>query len=128
MSRSNLWPRVLRIVGLVGMVIGVVDPLEGSIVILVGIGLVTLESFLGRSRHRRMLACAFGLAAFGVAALFAVSSFGGIRMHRGDLGHSPWWGLFLVPYPIGWVIGLIGAVKRWREASKGPVRSAPGVV
>ena len=60
------------------MLAGALDPLEGSVVILVGSGLVTLGTFLGKSDA----ACAFtgfavALIAVGVGAMFALSAMGG---------------------------------------------------
>lgn len=35
---------------------------------------------------------------------------------------SNWWGLVLMPYLVGWIVGLIGAIRRLRE---GYGRSVP---
>lgn len=52
-SARSLWSRILVIVGSIAMLVGAVDPLEGSLIILPlpGSGLVTLGTFLG-SRER----------------------------------------------------------------------------
>jgi hypothetical protein len=107
MNASTMWSRVLVIIGVVGMLIGAVDPLEGSVVILVSAGLVALGAYLAKSRHRGLLLWAFALVAAGVAALFVLSWFGGVG---GPGGHSKWWAVVLLPYPAGWVMGLVGAV------------------
>jgi hypothetical protein len=104
--------RILLIVGLLAMVIGAVDPLEGSLVILPGTGLVALGAFLGYSRHRALLFEAFVLVAIGVGALWGVSAIGGFG---GNSGRSMWWALVLLPYPVGWIMGLVGAVRSVRE-------------
>ena len=51
--------------------------------------------------------CAFSLIAAGVAAMFALSAVGGIG---GRSGHSLWWGLLILPYPVGWLMALAGGV------------------
>jgi hypothetical protein len=42
MPATVSWPRALLIVGLTGMLLGAIDPLEGSLIILPGSGLVAL--------------------------------------------------------------------------------------
>ena len=93
------------------MVIGALDPLEGSVVILAGSGLVVLATWLGH-RERGLCVyrtCLFGMIAFGVIALFALSAVGGIG---GSNGHSMWWGLLLLPYPIAWILTMANLVVR----------------
>ena len=108
MNAHGFWPRILVIVGLLAMLLGAIDPLEGSLIILPGSGMVALGAFLGKSRHRRLLYWAFALIAIGVGALFILSMFGGIG---GSTGLSLWWGLIILPYPVGWVICFIGVIK-----------------
>jgi uncharacterized membrane protein len=112
MNGSRRWPLILVIVGLIGMIIGAIDPLEGSAVILPGIFLVALGAFVGKSRHRRLLGWAFVLVAIGVGAMFAWSAVGGFG---GNTGRSYWWASTILPYPAGWIMGIIGAVKLFRE-------------
>jgi hypothetical protein len=121
MNGTSLWSRILVIVGLVAMVIGALDPLEGSLVILAGIGLVALGALLGKSRHRILLYWSFVLVAVGVGALWGLSAFGGFG---GNTGRSNWWGLVLLPYPVGWITGLVGAIRRLREGSGRSMPSA----
>jgi hypothetical protein len=99
------------------MVVGVLDPLEGSIVILAGVGSVALGALLAKSRYRKLLGASFVLVAVGVGAMFVISAFGGIG---GTSGRSMWWGIFILPYPIGWIMGLVGAVLWLLEAFKRP--------
>jgi hypothetical protein len=77
MNKRARWSKILAIIGLMLMVVGVLDPLEGLLIILPGIGLVAISAFLVKSRHQRLLLWAFCLAVFGVAALFILSSQGG---------------------------------------------------
>jgi len=110
-NARSMWSRILVGVGGIAMLVGALDPLEGSLVILPGSGLVTLGTFLGHSGHRLLVywIWIFAMIAFGVTALFAMSAFGGIG---GATGHSMWWGLALLPYPVGWIIGIASLVRR----------------
>lgn len=74
--------RILVIVGLVAMVLGALDPLEGSILILPGIGLVVLGARRGDRRHRTLLLWSLVLVAAGVGALAGLSAIGGRRRQR----------------------------------------------
>jgi hypothetical protein len=91
------------------MLIGAIDPLEGSLVILPAIAIVAIGGFLGKSRYRVLLYWACILAAFGVAALFVISAFGGMGSRS---GHSMWWGLFILPYPAAGSWVLLAAFSR----------------
>ena len=115
MSGRAFWSHVLVVVGLIAMLVGAIDPLEGSFVILPGCGLVALGAVVGKSRYRGLLGGAFVLVAVGVGAMVVLSYFGGIG---GRSGHSMWWGLFILPYPVGWIAGLVGVVLRWIECRK----------
>ena len=105
------YSRWLVIVGLVLMVIGVVDPLEGSVVILGGSILAAAGAVLSRTRHRLPVAAAILIAA-GVGVMFGLSAIGGIG---GNSGRSRWWILLCLPYPVGWILGIIGGVSKLRE-------------
>jgi hypothetical protein len=117
MKASSGWPRVLVIVGLVAMAIGALDPLEGSLVILPGTALVALGARLGDSRHRTLLSWSVLLVAIGVGALWGLSALGGLG---GTTGRSMWWALLLLPLPIGWITGLVGAIRTLREGVAPP--------
>jgi 4-hydroxybenzoate polyprenyltransferase len=106
------WPRILVLAGLVVMLLGALDPLEGSLLVLVGAGAATLGAFFSKSRQLRFLAVALVLVAIGVAALWGLSALGGIG---GPTGRSNWWGLTISPYPVGWVLGILGAIRTLRE-------------
>jgi hypothetical protein len=107
-SKQSRWT---IIVGLVLMVIGIVDPLEGSVVILAGSLLTAIGAFLSHTGYRLPIA-AFALIAVGVGAMFGMSAMGGIG---GNSGRSIWWILLCLPYPVGWILGLIGAASKLRE-------------
>lgn len=106
------WPRALRGVGLAALLFGVIDPLEGSVVVVAGAGLLTLDASLARSRHARLLTQSFVLIVLGVTAMLVLSSMGGVG---GTTGRSYWWFVMIASYPIGWVVGLIGAIRWLRD-------------
>lgn len=102
--------RRVVIVGLVLMVGGVLDPLEGSVVILGGTALAALGAFLGRSRYW-VPVIALVMTTAGVAALLGLSALGGVG---GTTGRSAWWLLLCITYPAGWILGLVGAARTLR--------------
>ena len=109
MNPRTLWARILVTLGGIAMLLGTVDPLEGSLLILPGSGLIALATFIGKGQRSviRYWLWVFGLIAVGVAAMFVLSAFGGIG---GKSGHSIWWGVMMLPYPVGWLMALVGAV------------------
>ncbi|NTW29139.1 MAG: hypothetical protein HGA39_07230 [Coriobacteriia bacterium] len=111
MRARSLWSRILVVVGGIGMLLGAVDPLEGSVVILVGSAMVLLGILLGQEERRVLLywAAVFALIALGVAAMVALSAVGGIG---GTSGHSMWWGVLVLPYPVGWIMGMASLLFR----------------
>ena len=112
--------RALAIAGLAGMLLGAIDPMEGCVVILWGAMVAALGALLGRAKLRKLMYVALTLVALGVAAMFVLTWFGGVG---GRSGHSIWWALTVVPYPIGWILGLIGVVAMIREFFKGPAQT-----
>jgi hypothetical protein len=115
LSVPAIWSRILMAVGLAGMLAGAIDPLEGSFVILPSVAVVALGTLIGKSRHLVLLGWSFGLALLGVVAMVVLSWLGGIG---GNSGRSMWWGVFILPYPIGWALGFISGgialIESWR--------------
>lgn len=109
----NLWSRVLIVLGSLAMAIGAIDPMEGSAIILPGSLLFALGTWLNSS-ERRLIAyrvAVFLLITIGVGAMWILSSAGGIG---GKSGLSAWWGLLILPYLIGWSMGMWGpGSPRW---------------
>lgn len=104
---SNQWSRTLIGIGLAAMIIAVVDPLEGAIVVLAGAALAAVGALLA-ARRPRLSYLAVALIAAGAGALWWLSALGGFG---GDSGRSNWWALALLPYPVGWVIGVVSAAR-----------------
>ncbi|WP_396200027.1 hypothetical protein [Gemmatimonas sp.] len=112
MPIHDRWFRPLVIAGLAGMLLGALDPLEGSLVIAAGSVLVGLGTPRQHSAVATRVRIACLLMVAGVAALWIMSDVGGVG---GSTGRSMWWLLLVAPYPVGWALGLIGAVQRLRE-------------
>ncbi len=113
MKARLLWSRILVIAGFIAMLVGAIDPMEGSLLIFPGSGLVALGTYLGQS-ERRLIAYrvwVFILIAIGVGALWGLSMIGGVG---GNAGRSMWWGVLILPYLIGWSMGIWGpGSPRW---------------
>lgn len=102
-SRSH----ILVTIGNIAMLIGAIDPMEGSFIILPGSGLVLLGTYLSHSERWLITyrVWVFLMITVGVAALWGFSMAGGIG---GTSELSIWWGLLVLPYPIGWSVGIWG--------------------
>jgi hypothetical protein len=112
-NARKVWSQILIVVGSIAMLVGALDLMEGSLLILPGSGLVALGTFLGQN-ERRWIAYRVGvfiLIAIGVGAMWGLTSVGGFGGHS---GHSNWWGLMMLPYLIGWSMGIWGpGSARW---------------
>ena len=108
MKKKINWFKVISVTGLVAMFIGILDPLEGSVIILVGSMLVSLSAYLTRDKYWKILLISFLLIATGVFFLFYLSSLGGFG---GNSDLSWWYGALILPYPAGWITGIIFSIK-----------------
>ena len=116
MSTCVLWSRILIIVGSIAMIIGAIDPLEGSIIIFLGSGFITVGTYLRKIKHRvHYWIWVFILITIGILAMWVLSAIGGLG---GSSGHSLWWGIVILPYPIGWVMGIVSLVAQLNEYLK----------
>lgn len=111
-EQRSIAAQALVFIGFSAMIAGILDPLEGSLVILAGVVLVTIGAAMTRSRHTRLLSSSLVFTAVGVSALWALSAVGGFG---GTTGRSIWWGLALLPYPLGFIAAIVGAAKKLRE-------------
>ncbi|MBI2515669.1 MAG: hypothetical protein HYV95_02025 [Opitutae bacterium] len=95
------WSQILTVVGCAAMLVGGIDPMEGSLAVLPGSGLFALAAYLGQAERPVLRArlVIFLLVAIGVGALWGMSAFGGVG---GQSGHSAWWLLLGLPYMLGW--------------------------
>jgi hypothetical protein len=99
-------------VGLAGLVIGMLDPLEGAIVAFASAAMIAAGAQLAESRFRRPLYLAVGMIGAGLAIMIGLSAAGGVG---GDTGRSIWWLLLLLPYPAGWLMAVVFGVRKLRE-------------
>ena len=108
MIARKLWSRILITVGAIAMLVGALDPMEGSLVILPGAAVVTLGTLLSNSGRGLLIYWIWVLIliAAGVGALFGLPALGGVS------GHSLWWALLIVPYPVGWIMGIVSLLFR----------------
>jgi hypothetical protein len=56
MNTRTRWSRILKIVGRIAMLLGTLDPLEGSLLLLPGSGRVALDLFVGKA-EQSLLRC-----------------------------------------------------------------------
>ena len=101
--------RLLVGLGLALMILAALDPLEGSVVILLGSAVAAVGAAGNGAGRYRLQVTAFALIGVGVATLFGLSAMGGVG---GNSGRSIWWLLLCAPYPIGWVLGIVTAARR----------------
>lgn len=95
MNATNPWARFLLIAGYITMLIGAIDPMEGSLLILPGSGLVALGTYFSDEEHSVFIyrLWVFFLIFIGVGALFGFSLLGDTT------AYSIWWALLILPYP-----------------------------
>ncbi len=109
MKNKAKWTRIIYIVGVIALIIGAIDPLEGSVVIIVGSALLALSAYAKSDRHTKIFSASLLMIVIGLAFLFYFSSLGGFG---GTSTLSWWWGLLILPFPIGWLIIIIVLIRR----------------
>jgi hypothetical protein len=118
MTAKRDWNRIIYIIGVILLIIGSLDPLEGSVLIAAGIALLALSTYLKKDKHRKLFLIFFISVVAGVSFLFYLSSLGGFG---GNSSLSWWWGTLILPYPAGWigtiVLLIIRGVNKRRQTS-----------
>lgn len=94
---------LLYIVSVTAMILGAIDPLEGSIPILFGSLLLSYVTYKRRARRWKIFFTASLLIVFGTTWMFLFSYLGGIGVGS---SLSLWYGLLILPYPIGWILSI----------------------
>jgi hypothetical protein len=89
------------VAGVVALIVGAIDPMEGSVVIASGAILLGFAVNLSGDRHRRIFTLASALIVLGVAAVWVLSFFGGFHPTE-EWG---WW-IAVAPYPVGWLLAM----------------------
>jgi hypothetical protein len=115
MKEKAKWIRVIYIIGVIALLIGVLDPLEGSVVIAAGSVLLALATYRAHDRHWKLFLLSLILIAMGVFSLFYLSSLGGFG---GNSALSWWWGTLILPYPIGWLLAVVLIITRFVKKNK----------
>ena len=115
MVEKAKWTRVIYIVGVVALIIGAIDPLEGSVLIIVGSASLALSAYLNNDRHSKIFTTSLIMIVIGVFFMFYFSSIGGFG---GTSKLSWWWGLLILPFPIGWITIIVVLIRRAIENKK----------
>jgi hypothetical protein len=113
MTTREKWTQALAVPGGLAVLVGGIDPLEGSIVILFGTALLAGSSLVAQA-NRVVLAARgihFALAGFGFAALWVMTILGGVG---GSTGRSMAWIALGLPLLTGWSLSFWGrGAPRW---------------
>jgi multisubunit Na+/H+ antiporter MnhB subunit len=117
MKEKIKWTRVVYIIGVIALIIGALDPMEGSVVIASGSALIALSTYLTHDRHWKIFLLSLIMILIGVFFLFYLSSLGGFG---GTATLSWWWGTLILPYPIGWLISIVILIIRAVKKPKQP--------
>lgn len=104
MKGQTKWKRIIYIIGVIALIIGALDPLEGSVVIAFGGSLIALSTYVTKDRHWKIFLTSVIMILIGVFFLFYLSSLGGFG---GTSSLSWWWGILILPYPLGWLMSII---------------------
>ena len=122
MKTKFLWSKILVITGFVFFLIGTIDPLEGSPVIIFGSLLIAIGAYLYKSKYQLLLNLSFLFLVIGVGILFWLSSLGGVG-EGSNL--SIYWLYACLPMPIGWLTCLVVTILKFKEGFKVPVTILP---
>lgn len=102
--KKNLLFRIVYIIGILAILVGAIDPLEGSVVIVGGSVLLCVSVYGRNDALRKFFLLSTILIVIGIAIMFYLSSLGGF----GGTSELSWaWGLFILPYPIGWLLAVV---------------------
>jgi hypothetical protein len=109
MKEQTKWKRIIYTIGVVALIIGILDPLEGSVVLAAGSALIALSTYLSHDKHWKIFLASLIMIVIGVFFLFYFSSLGGFG---GSSTLSWWWCTLLLPYPLGWLMAIILLIVR----------------
>ena len=103
MKKAFDWKGLLYVVGILLFFMGALDPLEGSVLIVLGSVLIVVYKYLRGDRHKKGFLAGCLCIAVGVGYMFWLSNLGGIGPHA-----KPWvWGIPMALYPIGWILTAV---------------------
>jgi hypothetical protein len=115
MEVKHKWLKAVKIIGIILLFIGILDPLEGSVIIITGSALITLHSFLISDPSRNLFLISLIMIMTGVFSMFYLSFLGGFG---GDSSLSWWLALLILPYPAGWLIVITLLLIRFTKKRK----------
>lgn len=105
MTAREKWIQVLAIAGGLVVLVGGVDPLEGSILVLTGTALLAAAAMVAPCDGvvRRARAINLALTLVGFAAIWGMTAVGGVGE---STGHSFWCALLGLPLVAGWSLSF----------------------
>lgn len=106
-NNKSLWNRRFYVTGIILIIIGALDPMEGSILIELGSLLLTITTQLSKDRHKFLFLICFLLISIGFFSLWFISALGGFNPKT-----EWWWLVLILPYPIGWLSTIILLITR----------------
>ena len=106
---SNKTNKYFYWAGIILFFFGTLDPMEGSILILIGSLIISSVCFIEKIKYWKLFLTSFISIAIGVSLLWFFSSLGGFG---GTSSLSKWWGLTLLPYPLGWLSTIVLLILR----------------
>lgn len=104
MKNTKNWIRITWLFGVIALILGVIDPMEGSVLIAIGSIMLVISTYMNNDPDWRYFLVSSGLILTGVSFLFYLSSLGGFG---GNSEKSWWWGALILPYPAGWLMTII---------------------
>jgi hypothetical protein len=108
MGKIN-WKKILYVIGIVLFIVGSIDPLEGSVLILAGCIFFSTSIYLAKGQYYKVFIITALMISIGVFFLFYLSSLGGFG---GESELSWWWCLLILPYPVGWFVIVVLLIKK----------------
>lgn len=100
-TKRKRWLQAGFVLGVVLVLLGTLDPLEGSVLVLAGSIVLAVASYgFGDPQHKWFRLAAV-LILIGVSALWILSAYGGFGAGS-TLGYG--WAVCILPYPVGWLI------------------------
>jgi len=106
------WTRSLVFGGAILFVLGLVDPLEGFPLILIGLAALYVGERRLKSRFAKHLLIELIVALVGVGAMLVLTFMGGVG---GSTEYSIWWLLTVLPYPTAILMGIVTILRSLLE-------------
>ena len=105
----------LYYLGLFSLFLGSLDPLEGSILILMGFIFISIFMKVTHNKFAKYFIFASSISGIGIFFMFYFSFLGGFF---GNSTLNKWYLLLLLPYPLGWLLFIILLVTNFFESFK----------